>query len=342
MTAMADPSDVGRIPAALDPRPRLYFVLEVPAAGFEPAHFGLKELARLSVWPELGYPARSDPKLIGCGSARVTPKSGYFGCEDWDHQMSIKTAGTPAVEPSSRLRAPAGPARARCSGRRNAPVGRLSNQSTGGASCTRYALRPPSHPVRKARWPLLAHVTVLTRYWAGWRGRRGEPARTRRAGETAGGERPRADTPDVPGPPGPACAQGGQAGGGSGRGRSGAHARPDHTRPLTTIFGQIEVERLDYLTNKRAYLAYNYALQQGWPIATGVIEGACRHLVEDRMGITGARWSLAGAEAVLRLRALIANGHFDAYWAFHLEREHQRIHRARYAPARTHHLALAA
>ena len=46
----------------------------------------------------------------------------------------------------------------------------------------------------------------------------------------------------------------------------------------------------------------------GWPIATGVIEGACRHLVQDRMGITGARWSLEGAQAMLWLRAINASG----------------------------------
>jgi hypothetical protein len=44
-----------------------------------------------------------------------------------------------------------------------------------------------------------------------------------------------------------------------------------------------------------------------------VIEGACRHLVRDRMDITGARWSLHGAEAVLKLRALVSNGDFAAY-----------------------------
>jgi hypothetical protein len=53
------------------------------------------------------------------------------------------------------------------------------------------------------------------------------------------------------------------------------------------------------------------ALAQGWPIATGVIEGACRHLVKDRLDITGARWGLAGGEAVLKLRALVSNGDFD-------------------------------
>ena len=49
------------------------------------------------------------------------------------------------------------------------------------------------------------------------------------------------------------------------------------------------------------------------PIATGVIEGACRYLVKDRMEKTGARWSLGGAEAVPRLRALRACGDLDTY-----------------------------
>ena len=85
-----------------------------------------------------------------------------------------------------------------------------------------------------------------------------------------------------------------------------------------------------YLDNKQGYLGYDTALAKGWPIATGIIEGACRHLVKDRMDITGARWGLEGAEAILKLRALIANGDFDAYWRFHLRREHERIHHAKY------------
>ncbi len=68
----------------------------------------------------------------------------------------------------------------------------------------------------------------------------------------------------------------------------------------------------------------------GWPIATGVIEGACRHLVKDRLAITGARWSLTGAEAALLLRAVITNGDFNTYWAYHLQQEHQRTHASRY------------
>jgi hypothetical protein len=87
----------------------------------------------------------------------------------------------------------------------------------------------------------------------------------------------------------------------------------------------------DYLTNKAAHLDYPTALAAGWPIATGIIEGACRHIVKDRMDLTGARWSLDGAEAILKLRALRSNGDFDAYWRFHQSREQQRIHRSRYA-----------
>jgi len=65
-----------------------------------------------------------------------------------------------------------------------------------------------------------------------------------------------------------------------------------------------------YLTSKDEYLRYDQALTAGWPIATGVIEGACRHLIGDRLDITGARWGLQGAEAILTLRAVIANGDY--------------------------------
>jgi hypothetical protein len=85
-----------------------------------------------------------------------------------------------------------------------------------------------------------------------------------------------------------------------------------------------------YLEAKKDYLDYRTALASGWPIATGVIEGACRHLVKDRLDITGARWGLAGAEAVLKLRALVSNGDFDDYWSWHLKQEYQRVHRSRY------------
>jgi hypothetical protein len=81
---------------------------------------------------------------------------------------------------------------------------------------------------------------------------------------------------------------------------------------------------VDYLHNNSIYIHYAQFLAEGLPIATGVIEGACRYLVQDRMGITGARWGLAVAEAVLKMRAVRTSGDWDHYWRFHLEREHAR------------------
>jgi hypothetical protein len=90
----------------------------------------------------------------------------------------------------------------------------------------------------------------------------------------------------------------------------------------------------DYLIAKRTMLRYDRYLRAGLPIATGVIEGACRHLIVDRLDITGARWSVQGAEAILRLRSLRSSGDFDHYWRFHLAAEQARNHASRYA-ART-------
>ncbi len=81
-----------------------------------------------------------------------------------------------------------------------------------------------------------------------------------------------------------------------------------------------------YLTGHLDQLHYDTALDNGWPIATGAVEGACRHLIADRLDITGARWGLPGAEAVLRLRAIVANGDLERYWRFHTRKEHARIY----------------
>ena len=86
-----------------------------------------------------------------------------------------------------------------------------------------------------------------------------------------------------------------------------------------------------YLLEHRRYLRYDEYLKRGYPIATGVVEGACRHLVNVRMNRSGARWTLTGAEAVLRLRALLKSGDFDEYWEFHEAREKDRNHLALYA-----------
>jgi hypothetical protein len=111
---------------------------------------------------------------------------------------------------------------------------------------------------------------------------------------------------------------------------AGVIRRKATTAKLDTASRKPADDAAAYLTNKARYLDYPTALRNGWPIATGIIEGACRHLVKDRMDITGARWGLAGAEAVLKLRALKANGDFDSYWRYHLEQEHRHVHQARY------------
>jgi hypothetical protein len=104
--------------------------------------------------------------------------------------------------------------------------------------------------------------------------------------------------------------------------------RSEHAKIIRTT--------LHYLRAKQPYLDYPRALAAGWPIATGVIEGACRHLINDRMGITGARWSTSGAQAILWLRAIRANGDTDAYWNRHVQHEHHRNHQSRYQASHPH------
>lgn len=85
-----------------------------------------------------------------------------------------------------------------------------------------------------------------------------------------------------------------------------------------------------YLHNNHGIIRYDTYLAAGLPIATGVIEGAGRHLINDRMDIAGARWHLDTADAVLQLRALRACGDFTDYWTFHERLEAQRNHESKY------------
>jgi hypothetical protein len=89
----------------------------------------------------------------------------------------------------------------------------------------------------------------------------------------------------------------------------------------------------DYLLKYKACLHYDEYLRDGLPIASGVIEGACRHLVRDRLDLGGARWSLTTAEAVLQWRALKSSGDFEAYWKYHEQQEYQRNHASKYQGA---------
>ena len=66
------------------------------------------------------------------------------------------------------------------------------------------------------------------------------------------------------------------------------------------------------------------SLAAGWPLGTGGMEGACGHLVKDRMEQAGMRWTTVGAQAVLDPRAVRLTGEWDAYWAFHRRRAQAR------------------
>ena len=73
-------------------------------------------------------------------------------------------------------------------------------------------------------------------------------------------------------------------------------------------------------------MKYDEYLAAGYPIATGVIEGACRHLVKDRMERSGMRWKVPGAQAMLHLRAVYANGDWTTYQAFRVTHETERLY----------------
>jgi hypothetical protein len=85
-----------------------------------------------------------------------------------------------------------------------------------------------------------------------------------------------------------------------------------------------------YLEANRERMRYDEYLAKGYPIASGVIEGACRHLVKDRMERAGMHWTVAGAQAMLDVRSTYVNGDWEAYQAYRIERETQRLypHRA--------------
>ena len=84
---------------------------------------------------------------------------------------------------------------------------------------------------------------------------------------------------------------------------------------------------IGYMEPRRKYLQYDVYLKKGYPIASGVVEGACRHLVKDRMECAGMRWSVEGAQAVLELRAIALNGDWEPFWDYRVSQEQQRLYR---------------
>jgi hypothetical protein len=83
-----------------------------------------------------------------------------------------------------------------------------------------------------------------------------------------------------------------------------------------------------YLLRNKKRMRYDEYLRDGLPIASGSVEGACKNLVKDRMERSGMRWTIATAEAMLRLRAIYLSGDFDEYWRFYMCQERERLYPA--------------
>ena len=82
----------------------------------------------------------------------------------------------------------------------------------------------------------------------------------------------------------------------------------------------------NYFQRNLPYMDYAEYLRRGWPIGTGVIEGTCRHLVKDRMELSGMRWTIAGAGALLALRAVNENGDWEDFHKFRRARRHRELY----------------
>src|SRR5271167_4238280 len=81
-----------------------------------------------------------------------------------------------------------------------------------------------------------------------------------------------------------------------------------------------------YFHNNRHRMRYDEYLRQGYPIASGVIEGACRHLIKDRMERAGMHWTLTGAQAMLDLRSVWVGGYWQEFQQQRIERETERLY----------------
>ena len=83
---------------------------------------------------------------------------------------------------------------------------------------------------------------------------------------------------------------------------------------------------ITYFYNNRAHMRYDEYIAHGYPIGSGVAEGACRHLVKDRMERTGMRWTEDGAQAILDLRSTYLNGDWKEYWTHYSNAENERLY----------------
>lgn len=81
-----------------------------------------------------------------------------------------------------------------------------------------------------------------------------------------------------------------------------------------------------YFRNNRAHMRYDEYMAAGYPIGSGVVEGACRHVVKDRMEQSGMRWTVPGAQAMLDTRSIYLNGNWDAFMNYRIESEQAQLY----------------
>jgi len=82
----------------------------------------------------------------------------------------------------------------------------------------------------------------------------------------------------------------------------------------------------DYFYANRDRMRYDIYLANGWPIASGAVEGTCKCLVRDRFERSGMRWCTTGAEPMLKMRAAYLSDDLDEYWEFHIQQDQQRLY----------------
>lgn len=85
-------------------------------------------------------------------------------------------------------------------------------------------------------------------------------------------------------------------------------------------------DAIRYFENNKQYMKYDEYLQAGYPIGTGVVEGACRHFVKDRMELAGMRWDIEGAQAMLSLRAFYLNDQWSEFTQQRIQTEQQTLY----------------
>jgi hypothetical protein len=90
--------------------------------------------------------------------------------------------------------------------------------------------------------------------------------------------------------------------------------------------GTLRSKVLGYFVNNRERMQYDKYLAMGLPIGSGVIEGTCKNLINDRMERSGMRWSPEGAEAILKLRSIFLTDQWNDFWDFRTQREKRALY----------------